>query len=210
MMEARAIETLLRDEWRELTRESGPGAPSPLSLPPSSRLPLRRPALFAQLEELRTSWLDLEEAIDAHSERFVNPGWRLRELVAHLASWAREFRQEVETVAAGRGFDYAIPFALSVLGPVQWNEERVAERSNGGVRDQLRELDEETSRLQDLVLEIDDGALYGTALFPHAPSGDPAERWRGSCAMVTLGRCQHDWHHLAQVRQRLAAWGDSG
>ena len=100
-------------------------------------------------------------------------------------------------------------FALSVLGPVQWNEERVAERAARSVRDHLRELDAETRRLQDLLLEMDDGALYGTAPFPHAPSGDPAERWRGSCAMVALGRCQHDWHHLTQVRQRLATWAES-
>jgi hypothetical protein len=71
------------------------------------------------LKELRGT------ALEKHANRYINGAWTLQQLFAHLASWAREFRHQVETVVRGESFDYAIPFALSVIGPTRWNEQQV-------------------------------------------------------------------------------------
>lgn len=199
----------LSREWRELVEStSTAAASSPTSLEPGARLPLRRTALYAELEDVRVSWRELSPGITRYAERYVNAGWTVRQLVAHLAAWAKEFREEVETVSRGDAFDYAIPFALSVVGPTQWNAEQVQARRGQSVEELLEELDRETRRLQDLVLTIDEPSLYGPASFPHAPSGDPSQRWRGTNAIVILGRCQHDRHHLRHLRERIRAFSE--
>jgi len=207
MTERDELETRLRGEWLALlSEESTRSDADPMELSPHARLPMRRPALFAELEDVRTEWLRLRDPLVRFQDRYVNAGWTLKELVAHLASWAREFRHEVDVVARGERFDYAIPFALSVLGPNAWNAEKVAERASQDLEELLDEIDRETKRLQDLVFEIPDELLYSPASFPHAPTGDPSELWRGPTAVVILGRCQHDRHHLRQIRARLAAF----
>jgi hypothetical protein len=180
---------------------------SPLALPPQQRLPHRPTALFAELEDVLVACRELRTMmLQKYANRYVNPGWTLRELLAHLASWAREFRHEVETVFRGNAFDYAIPFALSVVGPNRWNEEQVRARGERSFEEILDELVNETERLQVLVLEIPEGSLYRMTTFPHAPSGDPEARWEGSSAQVILGKCQHDRYHLAQIRAQVEAW----
>lgn len=200
-----AIEKLLEQEWRELVEAMpvGPEA-SPVTLAPERRMPVSRTALLAQLEEVRADWVDLRERVDAGiASRYVNAAWTLKELLAHLASWAAEFRREVETVARHESFDYAIPYAMAVVGPNAWNEEQVAVRRERSLEELFAEFDEETARLEELVVSIGDRELYGASEFPLAPSGDPSSPWRGPAAILIAGKCLHDRYHVAQIRERL-------
>jgi hypothetical protein len=161
-------------------------------------------ALLAELEEVREEWKSLGSRIDEETAaRFVNASWTLKDLLAHLASWAFEFRSEVERAARGESFEYAIPFALTVLGPNQWNEREVAARKERTLAAIVREFDQETDRLEELVAAMDEAVLYRPAPFPLAPSGNPAERLPLPPAMVVSGKCVHDRHHFAQIRKLL-------
>ena len=204
------FEELLVNEWRALLaslEDALEVAPSPLALPAARRLPLSPKALFAQLEEVREEWRALRSAIQpGDAERYVNAAWTLKDLVAHVASWAKEFRHEVETVLRGGSFDYAIPYVMTVVGPNEWNEEQVRQRETQSLDESFDELDAETVRLQELLFEMSEQDLYGEATFPLAPSGDPAAKWKGPSAVIIAGKCEHDRHHIGQLKKRLLSW----
>ncbi|MFI5184974.1 MAG: DinB family protein [Vicinamibacteria bacterium] len=197
----------LHQEWLALrerlaAEDSGPKAargPFPVS-------PL---ALYAQLEELLFSWRELRtQPLEALQQRYVNGGWTLKDLLGHLASWAAEFRREVETVAAGGAFDYSIPYALSVMGPSEWNATAAETQRPKTLETVVAQFETETRRLQDLVLELSDEILYGPATFPLAPSGDPALPWKGNVAQIVLGKCEHDRYHLGWILKWLEQIGE--
>jgi hypothetical protein len=201
------IEELLASEWHRLVENAPPDGASPLSLPPERRVPLRPVALFAQLEEVREDWRTLTSDMSADElSRYINGAWTLKELLAHVASWAREFRHEVETVFRGGDFDYAIPFVMTVMGPNAWNEKEVQARHERSFEEIVQEFEKETRHLQELLFEMSEQDLYGLSEFPLAPSGDPKARWRGPSAVIIYGKCAHDRHHLEQIRTKLAAW----
>jgi uncharacterized damage-inducible protein DinB len=200
----RGIEARLALERRSLLEAIQENVKSPLQLPPDRRMPLSRIALFAQLEEVRDDWKEIRARVDrAAAGRFINAGWTLKDLLAHMASWAREFRSEVTKVSRQESFDYVIPFAMSVFGPTQWNEVEVAARRDRTLEQIFEEFDEETGRLQDVVLELDEAVLYGSHEFPIAPSGDPSTLLRAPAAFILMAKCQHDRYHLGQIRARL-------
>lgn len=191
-------------EWRALLEAIAASGRSPLDLPPERRVAVSRVALLAQLEEVRDEWKSLQGLIDEElGSRFANAAWTLKDLLAHLASWAREFGSEIETVSRNERFDYAIPFAMSILGPNQWNEREVLARKERTLDEVFREFDEETARLQDLVIEMEEPVLYQPAPFPLAPSGNPEERLPVPPAFLVSGKCLHDRYHFAQIRKLL-------
>jgi uncharacterized damage-inducible protein DinB len=200
----REIAARLEREWLSLVQSISVSGRSPLDLPPDRRMALSRVALLAQLEEVREEWNAIASRIDQDTAaRFVNASWTLKDLLAHMASWAREFRSEVERAAGGESFDYAIPFAFTVLGPSQWNEREVAARKEKSLPEIIREFGAETERLEELVATMDEDGLYRPTRFPLAPSGNPDERMALPPAMVVSGKCVHDRHHFAQIRRLL-------
>jgi uncharacterized damage-inducible protein DinB len=201
-MPERALAARMAAEWSDLVGRAGAEAPTrPEWLVPGRPiLPARPMALFAQLEEVLSLWAELEKApLARYADRYVNASWTLKDLLGHLASWAAEFRREVETMARGGSFDYAIPFALSVLGPNEWNAAAAAAQRGTSLAGILEQYAEETGRLQDLVLTVGEERLYAPAASPLAPSGDPGATMQASIAMIVLGKCTHDRYHLGQI-----------
>ncbi len=167
----------------------------------------RPTVLFAELEDVRATWNELRASghLEEYADRFITTAWTLKDLLAHLASWADEFRREIETVAHGGAFDYAIPFAMNVVGPNQWNQVEVEVRKAEPLDVILDEYDAETRRLQDLVLELPQESLLAEAEFPLAPTGDPAALWKGASAQIVLAKCEHDRYHFGRIHQWLAS-----
>ncbi len=198
----RALLKALTAEWAALEDLMAQDLPSwrPAAGPP---LPVSPVALYAQLEEVLDVFASVEALAPRHAGRYVTSAWTLKDLLGHLASWATEFRHEVQTVAGGGSFDYAIPFALNIIGPNEWNARAADRQRPVPLEDVLQQFERETRRLQELVLELPPPALYGEATFPLAPSGDPQQLLRGSIAMIVLGKCTHDLYHLGRIRDFL-------
>lgn len=205
-MPERALTARIAAEWKALVRQSGAEAPSrPEWLVPGRPVfPARPMALYAQLEEVLALWAELRGAphVARYADRFITSSWTLKDLLGHLASWAAEFRHEVETMARGGTFDYAIPYALSVMGPNEWNAVAAEGQRSASLVAILDQFEEETGRLQDLVLAVPEERLYAPAPSPMAPSGDPAATIQVGIAQIVLGKCMHDRYHLG----RIAAW----
>jgi uncharacterized damage-inducible protein DinB len=205
-MPDRALQARIQAEWEVLVRRSRSAEARPAWLSPGRPVfPARPMALFAQLEELLSLWAELRsKRLDRYADRFVNSGWTLKDLLGHLASWAAEFRSQVDTMARGGAFDYSIPYALSVIGPNEWNAIAASAQRGRALAEVLDQFEEETGRLQDLVLALPEARLFAPAASPLAPSGDPEETIQASIAQIVLGKCSHDRYHLGQI----AAWLD--
>jgi len=201
----RPILEQLAAEWAEQVAQlTDNGARARLDRPPFPATPL---ALFAQLEDVLESWKQLRrEPLEELAERYANGAWTLKDLLGHLATWAREFRREVETVTRGEVFDYVIPFALSVIGPNEWNNRQAQAQRSIPMAEILASFEADTRWLQDLALALPEPALYEEVAFPLSPSGDPAALFKAPIAFLVLGKCQHDLYHLAQIRALLGRW----
>ena len=201
-MAEHSIDDLLAQEWLELlARHSEPKAP----LSPHARSPLRAAAVYAELEDVRLLAAEMraDPRLEPSAQRYVNASWTVKDLIAHLASWMAETRREVETAARGDAFDYAIPFALSVIGPNEWNAVEVGKRRPDSLAAVLEEYDAEIDRLEELVLELPSETLNRTQPFPLAPSGYPAALWSGSAGEIVVAQTMHQRYHLGQVRRWL-------
>ena len=195
----------LERDWQDLVARLAAPAPAAPSGAPSG--PPRPTVLLAELEDVRLTWAELRASglLERYADRYVTPQWTLKDLLAHLASWSTEFHREAEIVARHEAFDYAIPFAVSVFGPSQWNQVEVDKRRNLTLDQILDELDRELRALEDRVLDLPDEALYREATLPYAPTGDPAALSKGSIAQVVMVKCFHDRHHLERIHQFLDA-----
>jgi hypothetical protein len=160
-------------------------------------------ALFAELEETRRAWQELREwnALREHAESKVNPGWTYRELLAHLASWGVEFQRQMETAAAGRAFDYEIPFQPKV-GPTEWNASEVAKRRGMSLDEIFDQFDAAFAVSQELVLTLRPEQLLATMRFPIRMGPEPLV---GNIPRIVAMKCWHNHYHFAQIRQRLSA-----
>ena len=204
-MPERRLTARIAAEWTVLLREAGAEARTPPAwlTPGRPVFPARPMALHAQLEEVLALWADLRrEPLARDAGRFITSSWTLKDLLGHLATWAAEFRREVETMARGGAFDYAIPYALSVMGPNAWNEAEAGRQRPVPLRTILDRFEAETERLQDLVLAVPETRLFAPGPSPLAPSGDPKATIEASIAQIVLGKCAHDRHHLG----RIAGW----
>jgi hypothetical protein len=200
-------------EWKTLVAGLAPlPEVHPLRRPREARVPMSPAALLAELEDVRRSWNVLLRSpkVKRRQDRYLSTHWTLKELLAHLASWAGEFRHEIERTLRGDTFDYVIPFALSAMGPGEWNQREVDKRRELSLTAIREEFDRETRGLEELLLEAPPERLFRRATFPLAPSGNPASLWSGPPALIVAGKCVHDRHHLAQIEAWLSSPGGAG
>jgi len=159
--------------------------------------------LFAELEDVRLSWKNLltPGSLAPYADRYVSPSWTVKDLMAHVASWSSELRRQVDTVAEGGTITRGIPYALSIIGPNEWNQVEVEKRRPLNLKRILQELETETRQMQEFVLDLPEQLLHDEKSFGLAPSGDPSALWRGTIAQVVLLKCGHDRYHMEQVRR---------
>jgi hypothetical protein len=161
------------------------------------------PVLYAELEDLSLSWRELLDPdwVAVYETRYITAEWKVQALVAHVASWASEIHSQAQTIVQGQTFDYTIPFALSVIGPKEWNHKKVEERREKTMVELMDEIEGATTAMQDIVLSTAEQDLYRPVEFPMTPSGDPQSRWKGNLASLVVLRCSHDRWHMERIRQ---------
>ncbi len=206
------IHKQLGTEWQELLaglslgeEGSAQWSEAPFRFRPAG---MARPTvLFAELEEVLAAWSELRASalLEKYADRFVTTAWTLKDLLAHLASWAVEIGRQVETAAAGQVSDYAIAFDVFAGGPNEWNETEVQKRRPRSLEALLDEFETETRRLQDLALELPEETLLAETESPLAPTGDPAGRWKTNIARIVAAKCGHDRLHMGRIQQFLAS-----
>ena len=198
------VERTLNDAWQALVAATRTNADLAATTVEARGSRITRPLLWAELEDVRLAFAEVHAALDEESKADVlaTTLWSLKDLVAHLASWATEFRRQIETAAAGAAFDYLITFTPRV-GPTEWNARELDRRRAMSLDDRFRELDAATAQMQELALTLPDDVLFRTAELPQTPDGLPEHRWRARLADLMLMKCFHDRYHLERIRDLL-------
>ncbi len=189
----------LQHDWRDFVAALESGAP----VRPGPVSPV---ALYAEIEDVLAAFAELRSSglIERFAGRFITSTWTLRDLLSHMASWAAEFRRQVEAASRGESFDYTIPFAGSVFGPTEWNQSELEIRKQQSLQDIYTEFETESRRLQDFVIGLDAAELNMPRQLALSPGGDPNGRLPASAARATLMKCAHDRIHLARIQEWLA------
>jgi len=198
------VERTLNAAWQTFVDASQPNPDLVVTTVEARGDRITRPMLWAELEDVRLAFAELHAALDEESkaELPATTLWSVKDVVAHLASWATEFTRQIEMVAAHVPFDYLITFTPRV-GPTEWNAREVDRRRAMSLDDRFRELDAATARIQELALSLSDDLLFTAAELPQTPDGRPESRWRTRLADLMLMKCWHDRYHLERVTQIL-------
>jgi Mycothiol maleylpyruvate isomerase N-terminal domain len=191
-------------EWQALVAAGRPDRDLAVAILETHGSRITRPLLWAELEDVRLEFVDLRASIDEASkaERLATTLWTVKDVVGHVAAWATEFANQMETIAARKEFDYLITFTPRV-GPTEWNDRALAPRAAMSLGERFDELDAATSHIQDLALSLPDDVLFSEALLPETPDGRPENRWRSRVADMMLMMCMHDRYHLERLREVL-------
>ena len=188
------IEMLLQQDWNQLLRHySAPFRPS-ISLRPAS--------LWIHLEDLLLEWREVwsSDWFAANQNKLITSEWTLKDLTAHIASWAGELRAQAEILAGDAGVSYQILFD-EIGGPRSWNAETVAVHRSQSLEELVGEIEHETVRFQDLLYEIDVPTLVTEHPIGIAPTGAPEKPWIRSIAGLVEMRCIHERHHMNRIIQ---------
>ncbi len=201
----------LKWEWQKLLNTAlagGDCSPDRIVRQAASRS-VRPIVLFSELEDVKRSWLELLDRIEVeqNADRLVTRFWTLKDLMAHVASWASEFRCQVERAAYRQGPDYTILYAYSEEGPHKWNHAEVAKRQSCSVEALKREFEDQTRSLQEIALTLPEVSLRTEMEFPPAPSRDPAMLWTSNIGQIVMMKCLHDQWHIARLKQWFHSLG---
>jgi len=198
------VERTLNDEWHTFVDTGQPNPDLAVTTVEARGNRITRPLLWAELEDVRLAFAELHAALDEESkvDAPATTLWTVKDVVAHLASWATEFKRQIETVAARATFDYLITFTPRV-GPTEWNARELDRRRAMSLDDRFRELDAATARIQELALSLPDDLLFTAAELPQTPDGRPESRWRTRLADLMLMKCWHDRYHLDRLQEVL-------
>ena len=161
-----------------------------------------RRALLVEVEDVRLSCAELRADLAANdtTARLATSRWTVRQVIAHLASWATRTRVELESFRDGTtGLD-EIHFEPEG-GPVVWNQREVERREGRGVNSLFDELDADWSTIAELIAGAPAALLRRTVDLPRT-SGSPRVPWRMPIAAMIIGSCWHTRYHLSQLLRR--------
>jgi hypothetical protein len=194
------VERALVEEWRLFAGAQRADQDLAVTIVEAHGNRLTRPLLWAELEDVRLAFVGLRASLQGSSkaETLATTRWTVKDLIGHIASWATELERQIETIAAGKEFDYLITFTPRV-GPTDWNARELERRASMSLEERFRELDDATRRMQDLVLSLPDEVLYEAALLPQTPDGRQETRWRTRPADFVVNMCAHYRYHLDRL-----------
>lgn len=158
-----------------------------------------RRAAIVELEDVRLSVNTLCARLESSggADELATSRWTVRQVIAHLASWATRTRIELESLAEGKNFPESIHFEREG-GPREWNQRAVDDRDRRTLASLVEEFDVETARTADIVARIPNEELQQVAVLPRT-SGARAVAWRMPLASLVIGTCWHVRYHLTRV-----------
>jgi hypothetical protein len=197
------LDTRLGADWRAL-QNTAAGSPQRIIEIAAPDRASRR-AILVELEDIRWSCRDLERHVGetGQADTLATSRWTVRQVVAHLASWARRTRLELESLTEGRHQLETIHFEpIGDGGPRTWNQREVEARRASTMATVFDEIESELTQVAEMVARLPEDQLRGIVELPRT-SGEPAEPWRRSIAAMVLMSCRHTRYHLTRL-ERLA------
>lgn len=200
MVSDAAIERELTTEWADLL--ASPARPAAEMLPRVTAPRVSKPMLSAALEEVLFRFGELLPEAGLRASGTITSLWTMKDLVAHMASWATEFVREVDIASRGEPFDYTIQFPMPA-GPTAWNHREVERRGARSFDDCAREFAAGTLGLQQRALALPEAVLSRRTAFPLTPDGRAETRWQVRIADLVLMKTDHDLYHIGRIERWL-------
>lgn len=192
MMPREPFSTQVGNDWSRLVNDV---------IPPVQ--PKIRPTaitLYVELEDLLMEWRELwsQPWFRSSQDELVTSEWSLKDVIAHVASWTIELRAQAEILAGDADVGYRILFE-EVGGPRTWNAEQVAMRRDWPLELLTAEIEEQTTRLQDLIFQLNEPVLFTEHRLGIAMASSPDNPWIRSIAGIVGMRSFHDRHHINRI-----------
>jgi hypothetical protein len=195
-MSENTLDMRLAAEWQDVVL-AAPVPPAQEIVMQASPEQASRSAIIAELEDVRLTVKELAGLVDeSKARRLATRRWKVRDVVAHLASWARRTRIETERLIAREPFDEIIDFGTS--GPHVWNQQQVDQRRQQSVADLVAEIEQEHERLIDLVASLPDREVRRGVDLPRT-IGEPPVPWHMPLGSMIVMSCWHARLHLGRL-----------
>lgn|GEM_PF-2988614 len=138
------------------------------------------------------------ELADSQAESLMITGaWSLRDVIAHLVSWAEEFQREVAYVLdAGGG---KLPWTISTHDNYsQWNQARIDEMEGLSCSELMERFAAANKALEDLILSSSEEQLALTADIPwyYPPHLELLD--------IISVKSHHELRHIARIEEKSA------
>ena len=132
------------------------------------------------------------EGIDLETRIYSESGWRIRDILGHIAGWDRQAAKSL------RAFRDGEEYAISDLEENAYNEAMVQEQQNWTTEQVITELNEAREDFKLAVEEIELDKFPGDLLYPW---GDE----RGSVAQLVEYMAEHDVEHRDEISVTIKA-----
>ena len=130
------------------------------------------------------------EGIDLDLPAYPNSGWRIRDIIGHIATWDRQVAKSLDAYRLGK--EYAIPN----LDETNFNEQTVLAQQEMTAQQIYEEWEQAREDLMRAVEEIPLSQFPGDLLYPW---GDE----RGTIAHLVDLMSEHDVEHRVEIVKAL-------
>jgi len=142
--------------------------------------------LLNLLAESHSSLRATIEGIDPERHIYTNTGWRIRDIIGHIATWQRQVTKSL------RAFQAGTEYSIANLEEHAFNEEAVKAQRGLTAQQVYVEWEQACEDLKDALEEIPLDIFPGDLLYPW---GDE----RGSIAQLVEFLIDHDTEHRDEI-----------
>ena len=149
-----------------------------------------RKRLIDLLAEAHSKTYALLEGIDIEMHVYEDSGWRIRDILGHIATWDRQVSLSLRAFSSGT--EYAIP----EFDEEAFNNEDVRRQAGLTSQQVFEEWEKARELFKDAVRDIPQDHFAGDLLYPW---GDE----RGSVVKLVKDMCDHDEEHYSEILRAL-------
>lgn len=134
--------------------------------------------------------------VDLEMPVYEDTGWRIRDIVGHIATWEREVAKSLRNYQLGS--EYLIPDLDK--GEVEYNERAVLEQRKLSPQQILKEFEQAYNDFRKAIQELSDDRFPGDMLYPWGHE-------RGSIAKLVEYMIEHTVEHKDEIIKAMQEAG---
>jgi hypothetical protein len=148
--------------------------------------------LLEKLTETHRATRVLLDSVDLEMPVYKDTGWRVRDIVGHLATWDQEVAKSLKTYQTGS--EYVIPDIDD--DETDYNENAVLEQQKLSTQQILNEFEQAHDELRKAVEEMPTDRFPGDMLYPWGNE-------RGNIAQLVEYMLEHAVEHQDEIKKAM-------
>ena len=148
--------------------------------------------LLTLITETHSATRSMVEEVDPELRVYGETGWRVRDIIGHIATWEREVTKSI--LAFVDGEEYATPNLNNIH---EFNQTEVAKLEDLTAQQILDEWKDTNQDFKDAVSSIPLDMLPVHILFPWVDE-------RGDIALLVKYVCNHDIEHREEIKEAIS------